>query len=770
MVQPTTSYWHHTFLVKLPQPITYVKSTPPCRLVNTSVPLCHLLHDAHRQSQELGMETNKHLTKLRSLMNEAIPILQHKEDSITKRAILPFIGQISHSLFGTATDQDVEILSKHIRALESRMHVLSDSFQHQGSNLASYMKTINERVSSTINAIQINNQAIASLGNELWLMDHSLILASKLSAHLTKEAAKGSYLLQMTETLLLAIHQLHQGRLSPTIIPKSVLQMVIHQIKHKLSLHYPNFHLTHSKPDHYYKTDHFLYSRQGNSLYVTLKLPLSSVAAPLQVFKVINAPLPINSSSTHTTILDEPPNYFAISTNRQYYSSLSEAEWSKCKGHRSLLHCHIVIPLISTGRTSCISALFFQQKHTIRELCEFNFIPNGLRPQITSLSDNTLILSNISHLTLQCAHNVKELQGCSFCTISIPCKCSLVAETFFIPATLHGCANITDYITKLHPINLAVLQHFLTDSDLVEVQGDSLTRIPVNAQIPPINLYQHKFSKFIASDKQTKHNLRRMMTAVKNNQQVFQTLTDPILAGLLPQTLDTLGTFTTVLTYVSFLIAVVAMILTVITTNKLRGALVALSTLQNLKTSEASVLPYEFKFPGTTTLLPTIDSHYEYTCYLWVLGLLFLSCIFMFQVYKWCSQREKGSKLCLQVSNADLCETIEIWKLKHCPTMWQFQATTALRDISSTGTLFPTLTIEWNDLKITNLLTQQTIVLPSLVRVSSLKARRIRQMLNGAFYVKLVLYHDGHATYIPDYDKQRVSNDAQSRLYPVLPH
>ena len=107
-------------------------------------------------------------------------------------------------------------------------------------------------------------------------------------------------------------------------------------------------------------------------------------------------------------------------------------------------------------------------------------------------------------------------------------------------------------------------------------------------------------------------------------------------------------------------------------------------------------------------------------------------------------------------SNADLCETIVSWKLKHCPTMWQFQATTALRDISSTGTLFPKLTIEWNNLKITNLLTQQTIPLPNLVRVSSLRARRIRQMLNGAFYVKLVFYHDNHATYIPDYDKQRV--------------
>ena len=64
----------------------------------------------------------------------------------------------------------------------------------------------------------------------------------------------------------------------------------------------------------------------------------------------------------------------------------------------------------------------------------------------------------------------------------------------------------------------------------------------------------------------------------------------------------------------------------------------------------------------------------------------------------------------------------------------------------------------------------QTIALPNLVRVPGLKARRIRQILNGAFYIKLVLYHDGHATNILDYDKQSISNDAQSRLYPVLPH
>lgn len=37
--------------------------------------------------------------------------------SRSRRSLLPFIGKLSKSIFGTATTEDVEMLAKHINAL-----------------------------------------------------------------------------------------------------------------------------------------------------------------------------------------------------------------------------------------------------------------------------------------------------------------------------------------------------------------------------------------------------------------------------------------------------------------------------------------------------------------------------------------------------------------------------------------------------------------------------------------------------------------------------
>lgn len=46
------------------------------------------------------------------------------------RALLPFIGSLSKSIFGTATMDDVNILAGHINALNSKTEKIAKALEH----------------------------------------------------------------------------------------------------------------------------------------------------------------------------------------------------------------------------------------------------------------------------------------------------------------------------------------------------------------------------------------------------------------------------------------------------------------------------------------------------------------------------------------------------------------------------------------------------------------------------------------------------------------
>ena len=772
-IQPTTSYWHHTFQVEMPVLVPPTRSRAPCNLVNNSATLCMMLEDAAIQSFTVRNSTNSRLAKLRALMDEAVPVMpNYKEDSRNKRAIIPFIGQISHTLFGTATEHDVNVLANHIKIIEKRVKLITGSFQHEGKELTSFMKAINKRIDLSIRTMQENHVAISKLGNELWQAEHGLLLSSKLSSHLTQQASTASYLLHSTDAFLQALLQLRHGQLSPLVIPKQALHHAIQHVKRKLQRHFSDFTLTHSEVEHYYESDHFLYSRKGDYLYITIKLPISTIASPLQVYQLVVSPLPVNKSTSHATVLDNYPEYFAISSDRQYYAMLTESQWSKCQGHHTLRQCHTQLPLISSATVSCPSALFFQQKHKIREACDFNFLPNALKPMVFPLSDNSILVSNISHLTLRCPNGIRDELGCQFCTINIPCKCSLAADKFLIPAVLHGCHNATDSITKLHPINLAILQHFLSDELLASVHGDSFTIKPLSAAIPAFHLFTHKFSQFVAADQNVKLNLKRIISAAKQNQQIFQTLSDPILAGWLDNKADAFTMTTSVCAYIACILGIVSLITSAILFRKLKIALTALAVLQKGPLAQAAVLPYNFEFP--TTPVPNLPNnlspnHISLFPYM-VTSLLFLCLIIIVLLIRllW---KPKCTILCLEISDGDLCKLVHVQPLNHCPTMWHFEANGNILDVEVLGLLKPTIMVQWNGLILNNLLTNQSMAPPNSFGINCLTARSLRKLLKRKFYAKLVILHNGYASYVPVDDKPSPPKyDNTSNLYPILPN
>ena len=63
-------------------------------------------------------------------------------------------------------------------------------------------------------------------------------------------------------------------------------------------------------------------------IYVTIKIPLTYRPKPLVLYKITSVPVPINETSSHSTTLLNPPTYFLMSDDNEYYASMSGSDVS----------------------------------------------------------------------------------------------------------------------------------------------------------------------------------------------------------------------------------------------------------------------------------------------------------------------------------------------------------------------------------------------------------------------------------------------------------
>lgn len=84
------------------------------------------------------------------------------------------------------------------------------------------------------------------------------------------------------------------------------------------------------------------------------------------------------------------------------------------------------------------------------------------------------------------------VKGRDFCVINLPCRCSISTNEIYFAPRLSTCNNRKDNITTLHPVNLALLQHFFSDNERIEnIMADTTFHSAVNLTIQQFELYQH---------------------------------------------------------------------------------------------------------------------------------------------------------------------------------------------------------------------------------------------------------------------------------------
>lgn len=247
-----------------------------------------------------------------------------------------------------------------------------------------------------------------------------------------------------------------KGKLSPFLLTPHILKSSIDQVQSIISAKFPKFHISTKDPLFYYSMGEFLFTRLHTELYLTLKIPISPFQQPMSMYKVYTFPVPVNSSSNHATQLIDLPPYFLHTADNQHHATITFQQLTLCEG-TSTRYCNFNIAMKATASPSCLSGVFFNQKKTVNDLCDFRFLTSMLPPAMYELSPSSLLLYRTPMLALDCANGQQILKGCSFCVIKIPCQCSITADDLYLPPRLGKCNKQTDKVTILHPVNLALL-------------------------------------------------------------------------------------------------------------------------------------------------------------------------------------------------------------------------------------------------------------------------------------------------------------------------
>ncbi|KAK3097343.1 hypothetical protein FSP39_008811 [Pinctada imbricata] len=301
-------YWAHTFEIPLPKKVYYhhslICNAPQCKHKQ------HILSTLNSLRMETEANVNATVREIHSLIPRT-RFLEPKTyigSSRSRRGLFDFIGDISKSLFGTATSDDVNTLKRHMEILNKNNKKVVKAMAMQEKHLSSFISTVNHRFDNVMSAVHENHKDTVALTSLLHTsidaLEHEMIILEEL---ILKQTNASSQLKLSLEHLKLGIHDLVKGKLSPFLITTNAIKSSIRQVQTIINEKFPHFHIIHKDPLYYFSYGDFLFSRSRSKLYLLLKIPISPFLKPLTVYNIYSFPVPINSTSKHATQLMDLP-------------------------------------------------------------------------------------------------------------------------------------------------------------------------------------------------------------------------------------------------------------------------------------------------------------------------------------------------------------------------------------------------------------------------------------------------------------------------------
>ena len=750
-VKFSVDVWKHSYLIGIPTqldiPLLQYCSSPSRTCMERNA----IFNNINAVRQELINDFNNTFKFIGELLpNTVLPnnITRHK------KAIFGFLGSLAHDLFGVSTESDLKQITNQMNVLKKAISGMNNVMSQNNKEFASYVKTVDDRLNNLMQGIKQNSIANELLTQEVQTSTTSLSdFITATSSALAKEIASSNYVSHNLAILRQAITDITEGRLSPSLIKPTVLANTITEIQDMLIRQYPNYRLAIADITFFYKQASFTVLRQNNNMLITVDFPIAS-ADTFQLFRIYSFPIPVNQSSSHATQLTQIPDYMAITADRQYYTTLSENAISYCKTTKQEKLCHFRPPLSAISKDNCIANIFMNNRKEVKQFCNFRLLTDEIHPHILHINDNKVIIYQMTKLILECPNNKRSiLPGCeSFCLMTIPCSCVLLTNDLIFQSPLTQCDNETGSISKVYPVNLALLQHFFNDTQLETVLANTTYEQQMAVIIPKLKIYKHKMSGLIAKDQKFDLSLKKIAERVRNSSTIYNSISDAYLDGQFTFNEDDIIDIKLILTIIGLTLATINFLTILYLFRKIK---LLTSVLVMAHGARAANPPFHFQPTSETQGQPETESTspwfnaLKWDHAIFVICTLLLIIALCMIIHYLTTRKETATTVTLEITNGAECIDVRVLRLPSCPDFYIIQAPTSITRLAISGLLRPCLTLYWPDFTITNKASNKSIMASQTLPISWYFAYKLRQILQTPFLAHITVKHH-NCVYILD--------------------
>lgn len=446
------------------------------------------------------------------------------------------IGWVASSLFGLATEDETRAISDHVDQIEDAEKLSSEQITHVSGQLSSFINATNDRFANAVAASDNNHKLIKQLEdgirdlqradaniNDIWKL---IIIGIRGLASYTDTVqnlqAESSKWVGGAQTLL-------EGYLPRVFVTPNMLKTVLQNVAIYLQSHFPAFSLSHSDPGYYYQVRNIRFTQTDRFLYISINIPLKSLTSYFDLYSVILMPVPLNATTTNTSLIVDVLPYFAVSRDNNYYAEIDHNVYASCIG-TDVKRCHSMVSMRSRQIPSCVSALYFDRPSQVAVACNLRYQTSSLFEGAVDVgSGYFLASSSASEWSMGCPDKSPlTIPGCVFCVIKLGCGCSLSGDTFFLPPRVDYC-HAGGNISFMHPVNLPVLHTLYSKADLKAISGITTYKNPARIKLPTFKLKSDNWSDVIAVDKKFTVDFKKLAANVDTDAKIYKSKADAIL-------------------------------------------------------------------------------------------------------------------------------------------------------------------------------------------------------------------------------------------------
>ena len=312
----------------------------------------------------------------------------------SQRSLIPIIGQLMSTLFGTVSENDLENINRNIKALAGNQKQVIHDLDVSLSvlNLTRMQVSENRRsIMDLIIVVQKLDRKIFDLQQvfsakfvRLEQFVHTYLQFQMILDEIKQTTQDAVFYLESLKSELNMLSMQHLS--TNTISPKDLKELLI-EVESKLP---NNFELPRNpRKDiwYFYKTLTSITYLEDNEIRIVLKIPLINTKEEYEVYRIYNLPLPMATKQTNIMLkYTLETDMLMVSKDRSKFSLLTESAFHMCNSfHYRFCNPETAFYQANINRF-CVVALFMQNQRDIKTFCKQMVILDQKLPLTSYLS------------------------------------------------------------------------------------------------------------------------------------------------------------------------------------------------------------------------------------------------------------------------------------------------------------------------------------------------------------------------------------------------